>query len=71
MILTPSSAQVTPPQGTHIPTYSFINVAPNPAGIGQTVTINFFLATPLETSAEFAVNMTVIETKPDGTVLTL
>ena len=35
------------------------------------MTINFFLATPLETAGEFAVNMTVIETKPDGTSLTL
>jgi len=36
IILTPSSAQVTPPRGSHVPTYAFINVAPNPAGIGQT-----------------------------------
>ena len=24
-----------------VPTYAFINVAPNPAGLGQTVTVNF------------------------------
>ena len=62
--------QVVPPTGSHIPTYARINVAPNPIGVGQTVNVNFFLATPLETS-EFPVNMTVVETDPDGTVKTL
>jgi len=70
MALTPNLAQVVPPPQSHIPTYAFINVAPNPAGVGQTVTVNFFLATPLETS-ERPVNMTVIQTNPDGTTKTL
>ena len=70
MILAPGAAQIYPPPGTHIPTYSFINVAPNPAGVGQTVTVNFFIATPMETS-ERPTNMTVIQTNPDGTTKTL
>ena len=37
-------AQVYFPQGYQIPTYAFINVAPNPVGVGQTVTVNFFLS---------------------------
>ena len=61
--------QVYFPAGTHIPTYARINVAPNPVGVGQTVNVNFFLATPLETS-ERPVNMTVREVAPDGTVTT-
>ena len=39
-------------------------------GVGQTVNVNFFLATPLETS-ERPVNMTVVEVDPAGTVTTL
>jgi outer membrane protein assembly factor BamB len=62
--------QVYPPKGTHIPTYAYLNVAPNPVGVGQTVNVNFFLATPMET-VEYAVNMTVRMTQPDGTVKTL
>lgn len=63
-------AQVYPPKGTHIPTYAYLNVAPNPIGVGQTVNVNFFLATPMET-VEYAVNMTVKVTSPDGTTKTL
>jgi outer membrane protein assembly factor BamB len=70
MAMAPNSAQVVPPAGTHIPTYAYLNVAPNPAGVGQTVTINFFLATPMETS-ERPTNMRVIQTNPDGTNVTL
>lgn len=71
MTLSPKTlAQVYPPKGTHIPTYAFINVAPNPVGVGQTVNVNFFLATPMET-VEYAVNMTIKETFPDGTTKTL
>ena len=50
--------------------YAFINVGPNPVGVGQTVTVNFFMASPLLTS-EFAQNWTVVETKPDGSQVTL
>jgi outer membrane protein assembly factor BamB len=69
MLLSPNAAQI-PPANSHIPTYPFINLAPNPAGVGQTVTINFFLATPLQ-STERPVNMTVVQTNPDGTTKTL
>ncbi len=63
-------SQVTNPPGTRVPTYAYINVGPNPAGVGQTVTINFFLATPTLTS-EFPTNLTVVQTNPDGTQKTL
>ncbi len=46
----PTMAQVYPPPGSHASTYAQINVAPNPAGIGQTVTVNMYLAVPLLTS---------------------
>jgi len=64
------------PNGSRIPTYAFINVAPNPAGVGQEVTVNFFLATPLENSLQDAnagrpTNMSVIQTNPDGTTKSL
>src|SRR4030042_7147808 len=62
--------QVTFPPGTKIPTYAFINVAPNPIGVGQSVTVNFFLATPMENN-ERPTNMNVKITAPDGTVRTL
>jgi hypothetical protein len=52
------------------PSESFINVAPNPIGVGQSVTVDFFLAVPLEDS-ERAVNMTVYVTSPAGTTTTL
>lgn len=66
LTLSPNSfAQVTFPVGTKIPTYAYLNVAPNPIGVGQTATINFFLATPMETG-ERPTNMTLFVTSPDG-----
>ena len=65
MLLPGASAQVQ-----KFPTYSFINVSPNPVGVGQEVTVNFWLAVPLENVA-FANNMTVVVTHPDGTKETL
>lgn len=56
--------------GNTIPTYAFINVSPNPCGVGQTVTVNFWLAVPIADS-ELAKNMTVVVTAPDGTKTTL
>ena len=55
---------------TDLPTYSFIAVNPDPCGIGQQVTVGFWLAVPLLDS-EFAVNMTVVVTNPAGTATTL
>ena len=39
--------QVTPAPGSEVASYAFLNVAPNPAGVGQTVTLNMYLAVPL------------------------
>ena len=69
-ILPDAFAQVPVPAGTHVPSYPYLNIAPNPAGVGQTVTVNMFLAVPQLTS-EPATNFTVKETKPDGTIVTL
>ena len=57
------SAAVYPPAGTHVTSYAQINVAPNPIGVGQTVTVNMYLAVPLETS-EVPKNMTLYITDP-------
>ncbi len=46
----PTMAQIYLPPGSHAATYAQINVAPNPAGIGQTVTVNMYLAVPLLSS---------------------
>jgi hypothetical protein len=53
-----------------IPTFAFINVAPNPCGVGQTVTVNFWLGEPLVDS-ERATNMTVKVNTPNAGVTTL
>jgi hypothetical protein len=59
----------------NIPTEAFVNVAPNPAGVGQEVTIGFWLNEPPPTSStkygDKYTNMTVLVTKPDGTTQTL
>src|SRR5208283_4828267 len=55
---------------TNVQTFGFINVAPNPCGVGQSVTIDFWLSVPLQDS-ERAVNMTIAVTLPDGTSTTL
>ncbi len=64
----PTASAHTPPY--QIPTISFINVAPNPIGVGQSVTVDFWLAVPTQ-SSERATGMTVIETNPAGTKTTL
>jgi len=53
-----------------VPTISFCNVAPNPCGVGQTVTVDFWLAVPLFAEQD-AVNMTVYVTPPGGTQTSL
>jgi hypothetical protein len=50
--------------------YAFINAGPSPCGVGQTLTLNFFMASPLLTS-EYATDWTVEETFPDGHTTTL
>ena len=44
-ILLPAANAHTP--SWNIPTFAFINVAPNPVGVGQTLRVNFWLGQPL------------------------
>jgi hypothetical protein len=55
---------------TDIETFAYINVAPNPCGVGQSVTVDFWLAVP-NADESLVTNMTVLVTKPDGTTQTL
>ena len=72
-ILLPNASAHTP--AWQIPTESFINVAPDPVGVGQTVTVNFWLQEPPPTAGTIYgdrwTNMSVLVTKPDGTTQTL
>ena len=72
MILVPSAGAHTPPW--QIQMYCFVNVAPNPAGIGQSVTVGFWLNEPPPTAGgpygdRYSFTVNVI--KPDGTNDTL
>jgi hypothetical protein len=62
-----------PPQ--NIQTLAFLNVAPNPIGVGQTVTVNFWLNQPPPTAngvyGDRWNNLTVVVTNPNGTTQTL
>ena len=55
----------------NIPTYAYANASPNPAGIGQTVTIGFWLdIPPLTANAQYGDRWTgfmVTITGPSGT----
>ncbi len=62
--------QVPIPKGTHTPTYAYLSLGPNPAGVGQTVTVNMFLLIPMLTS-ESAIGFTVQMTDPSGHTSTL
>lgn len=57
-------------QNLQVPTISFCNVAPNPCGVGQTVTVDFWLAVPIFDSQD-AHGLTVKVTTPAGTTSTL
>ena len=70
----------SPPVSAHsppwsIPTQAYINVTPNPVGVGQTVTISFWLnETPPTANGTYGdrwQNMTVDVGNPDGTMQTL
>ena len=69
MTLLPNVDAHTPSQ--NIPTYAFINVSPDPAGLGQSVTVGFWLSNvPPTASGQYGDrwgNMTVKVVKPDGT----
>ncbi len=58
-----------------LPTNAFINVSPNPAGIGQQVTLEMWLGQPNPTATGLLGGrwdgFTVLVTKPDGTTQTL
>jgi hypothetical protein len=69
-ILPGAVGQVPKSAGDTQTIYAFLNAGPNPVGVGQTLTLNFFMAAPLLTS-EFATTWTVEETFPDGTKKTL
>jgi len=62
--------QVPVNPGTHVPTYAYLEVSPNPAGVGQTVTLNMFLLIPMLTS-ESALGFTIEMSDPDGHHTTL
>ncbi len=57
-------------KGTHIPTYAYLNVFPNPVGVGQQVTLGIFLSTVFP-SNEVAKNFTVDITNPAGVKTTI
>ena len=69
LILLPNASAHTP--AWQIPTYVYINVSPNPIGVGQTVNVNFWVNAPPPTaSAQYGdrwSNLSVIVTHPDGT----
>jgi hypothetical protein len=58
-----------------IPTYAYINVAPNPVGVGQSVNVGFWIQIPTPTASESNgdrwTGLTVKVTHPDGTTETL
>lgn len=59
----------------NFPTYAYINVAPNPVGVGQSVTVAFWIDKYPPTAYYYYGDrwhgMTVTVTKPDGTSQTL
>jgi outer membrane protein assembly factor BamB len=73
MMLMPNVSSHTP--SLQIPTYAFINVSPNPAGIGQKVLINMWIndapPTANDKYGDRWENFTVAVTKPDGTAQVL
>ena len=67
-MLIPARAQTT--GSVLVPTISYCNVAPNPCGVGQVVTVGFWLADPMFDS-EHAVGLQVFVTNPAGTTTSL
>ncbi len=68
MLSVPTAEAHDPPWS--LPTYAFINVAPAPIGVGQTVNVNFWLNVPPPTASgaygDRWENLTVVVTAPDG-----
>ncbi len=73
MAITPSANAHSPPWT--ISTYAFINVNPNPVGVGQSAFVNFWIdKVPPGADGNYGYHwhhMTVTVTKPDGTTDTL
>ncbi|HMK94100.1 MAG TPA: PQQ-binding-like beta-propeller repeat protein [Candidatus Limnocylindrales bacterium] len=73
MMLIPNASAHRP--AWDIPTQAYVQVAPNPVGIGQQVTVHMWLQEPPPTaSSQYGdrwQNFKVIVTKPDGTTETL
>ncbi len=71
--LLPSASAHSPPYKIQL--FAFINVAPNPAGLSQTVTVAFWLNEPPMTAGgpygDRWANMTIKVTSPSGTISTL
>ncbi|MGA2523738.1 MAG: hypothetical protein ABSF65_06245 [Candidatus Bathyarchaeia archaeon] len=71
--LIPNANAHSPPW--NIPTYAFINVAPNPAGLGQSVNVGFWLGQPPPDASTIYgdrwTGMTIKVTLPDKTSTTL
>ena len=68
IMIMPTASAHNPP--ISIPTYSFLNVAPNPIGLGQSVQVNMWLdKVPPTAQGEYGDrwhNITVTVTHPDG-----
>ena len=80
LVLSMTASLMLVPTGAHtpawqIPTYAYINVAPDPAGLGQTVTVGFWISMTPPTAAGAVGdrwhNLKVTVTRPDGTTETL
>ena len=73
MILLPNVKAHSPP--IQVPTYAFINAAPQPIGVGQTATLTFWLdKVPIGAEGLYGDRWhgyTITVTKPDGTTETL
>jgi len=73
MILVPNANAHSPPW--QIPTYAYIEVNPNPAGIGQTVNVGFWLGLPTPTASgvygDRWTGLAVTVKLPDGTTTKL
>jgi outer membrane protein assembly factor BamB len=76
LLLAVSGIAMLPAASAHspawnVPTYAFLNVEPNPVGVGQTVYVTFWLDKVVPTAnvafGDRWENMTVKMTKPDGT----
>jgi len=74
MVLIPNASAQTAAPG-NIQTYAFITAGPNPCGVGQTLTVGFWLSMPPPTAGgpfgDRYTNMKVTVTAPDGTNTTL